>query len=127
VFMGMGEPFDNYEAVKQAINVLTDASGMGIGCRRITVSTSGCVDGILKMADEMHPAINLAVSVNAPTDEIRRRIMPVNRHWNMADLKLAMQVYEEKTKGEILVEYVLLQGINDSEQCADLLAEYLRG
>ena len=72
VFMGMGEPFDNYEAVMRAVAVMTDPGGLGFGPSRITISTSGRVDAILRMAKEADPALNLAVSVNAPSDEIRR-------------------------------------------------------
>ncbi len=127
VFMGMGEPFDNYDAVMRAVAVLTCSGGLGFGPSRITISTSGKVDAILRMAKEANPALNLAVSVNAPTDTIRNKIMPVNRQWNMAELKSAMLEYCADPRREILVEYVLLKGINDSLEAADLLAEYLRG
>jgi 23S rRNA (adenine2503-C2)-methyltransferase len=127
VFMGMGEPFDNYDAVMQAIAVMTDAGGLGLGSSRITISTSGNVDAILRMSEEADPALNLAVSVNAPSDTIRNRIMPVNRQWNMGELKSAMQKYCTHPRREIFIEYVLLQGINDSLEAADQLAEYLRG
>ncbi len=127
VFMGMGEPFDNYDAVMQAVAVLTDMGGLGFGPSRITISTSGRVDAIRRMTKEADPALNLAVSVNAPTNEIRNRIMPVNRQWDMAELKTAMQEYCSHPRREILAEYVLMKGINDSMECADTLAEYLRG
>jgi 23S rRNA (adenine2503-C2)-methyltransferase len=127
VFMGMGEPFDNYDAVMRAVAVLTDIGGMGFGPSRITISTSGKIDAILRMSREADPALNLAVSVNAPTDAIRNRIMPVNKQWGMAELKHAMQEYCAHPRREILIEYVLLKGINDSLEAADLLAEYLRG
>jgi len=127
VFMGMGEPFDNYEMVMRAVGVLTDMGGMGFGPSRITISTSGNADAILRMAREADPALNLAVSVNAPSDEIRRKIMPVNKQWNLAELKSAMQDYCSHPRREILIEYVLLRGINDSLEAADLLAAYLRG
>ncbi len=127
VFMGMGEPFDNYEAVMQAVAVLTDAGGLSFGPSRITISTSGKVDAILRMAREADPALNLAVSVNAPSDEVRNRIMPVNRQWNMAELKSAMAEYCSHPRREILVEYVLIKGVNDAPASADLLADYLRG
>jgi 23S rRNA (adenine2503-C2)-methyltransferase len=127
VFMGMGEPFDNYEAVMRAVAVMTDTGGMGLAPSRITISTSGKVDAILRMAKEADPALNLAVSVNAPSDEIRKRIMPVSKQWNMAELKSAMQEYCLHPRRKILIEYVLLKGINDSLEAADLLADYLRG
>lgn len=127
VFMGMGEPLDNYEAVMRSIAVLTEMGGLAFGPSRIAISTSGLVDGIRRMSLDADPALNLAVSINAPTDAIRNRIMPVNRHWNMAELKRACLEYCAHPRREILVEYVLLKGINDSLEAADLLAEYLRG
>jgi 23S rRNA (adenine2503-C2)-methyltransferase len=126
VFMGMGEPFDNYDAVMRAVAVFTDTGGLGFGPSRISISTSGRVDGIEKMTREADPALNLAVSVNAPSDEVRNRIMPVNRKWTMAELKSAMLNYCAHPRREILIEYVLLKGINDSLDNADELAEYLR-
>lgn len=127
VFMGMGEPLDNFEPVMQAIRVLTDSFGLSIGPSKIAVSTSGLVDKIDAFADRADPAVNLAVSVNAPTDEIRRRIMPVNRKWDMGQLKSAMERFCSHPRRQILIEYVLLEGVNDSLEHADLLAEYLRG
>lgn len=127
VFMGMGEPFDNYEEVMGAVRILTDPKGYGLGPSRITISTSGRVDGIYRMIDEVDPALNLAVSVNAPNDEIRKKIMPVNRKWNMAALKEAMLAYCRHPRRKIFVEYVLIQGINDAVEYADQLADYLEG
>lgn len=127
VFMGMGEPFDNYDEVMSSVAVLTDSGGMGLGPSRITISTSGKADAIRRMAREADPALNLAVSVNAPSDEVRSRIMPVNRQWNMAELKAAMMEYCAHPRREIFVEYVLLKGINDSLEAADELAAYLQG
>ncbi|MBA3957640.1 MAG: 23S rRNA (adenine(2503)-C(2))-methyltransferase RlmN [Parachlamydiaceae bacterium] len=126
VFMGMGEPFDNYDHVMEAIKVLLDAKGFGFGCRHISVSTSGCVDGIERFtyAEEMP---NLAVSINAPTDELRNRLMPVNRKYNLQQLHDAMRKYCEHTGREILVAYVLMKGQNDTLEHADQLAAYLRG
>jgi 23S rRNA (adenine2503-C2)-methyltransferase len=127
VFMGMGEPLDNYESVMQAIRVLTCSQGIGLGPSRITVSTSGVVDHIYRLIDEADPALNLAVSVNAPTDAIRAKIMPVNKKWDMKALKRAMIDYCSHPRREILAEYVLLDGVNDSLQHADQLAQYLQG
>ncbi|MBS0629922.1 MAG: 23S rRNA (adenine(2503)-C(2))-methyltransferase RlmN [Verrucomicrobia bacterium] len=127
VFMGMGEPLDNFEAVADAIDVLTDPAGLRFGPSRISVSTSGLVDKIDALAERVDPAVNLAVSVNAPSDEIRRKIMPVNRTWDMAALKEAMLRFCSHPRRQIFVEYVLLKGINDSLECADQLASYLRG
>lgn len=126
VFMGMGEPFDNLDAVIPALRVLTDPMGLGFGPSRITVSTSGHVDGIYRFMQEVDPAVNLAVSINAPTDAIRRRIMPVNVRWDMDHLKKTLLEYCANPRREIFFEYVLLKGINDSAECADQLAEYLQ-
>ncbi len=127
VFMGMGEPFDNLNAVLQAIRVLTDTFGCGIGMSRITISTSGRVDGIYRLIDEAHPAINLAVSINAPNDTIRGRLMPINRKFNMAALKEAMLAYCEHPRRSILAEYILIDGVTDQLEHAKELCDYLKG
>lgn len=127
VFMGMGEPFDNFEAVAQSVRVLTDPGGLGFGPSRITISTSGVVDGIYRMIEEVDPALNLAVSVNAPNDEIRNKIMPVNKKWNMGELKRAMLAYCAHPRREIFAEYVLMQGVNDGVCHAEELVRYLEG
>ncbi|MBS0614932.1 MAG: 23S rRNA (adenine(2503)-C(2))-methyltransferase RlmN [Verrucomicrobia bacterium] len=127
VFMGMGEPLDNLESVLLALKVLTDPRGLGIGPRHITISTSGHVDGIYQLIARADPALHLAVSVNAPSDEIRRKIMPVNARWNMEALKKAMLDYCAEGSREILIEYVLLENINDGLEHANLLAVYLSG
>jgi 23S rRNA (adenine2503-C2)-methyltransferase len=127
VFMGMGEPFDNYDQVMGAVRVICDPKGLGFGPRHVTVSTSGCVSGIYKFIEEGDAAPNLAVSVNAPSDEERNRLMPVNKKHDMAELYRAMKDYCESTGRQILAAYVLLAGRNDSLDHADRLAEYLRG
>ncbi|GAB4186222.1 MAG: hypothetical protein Tsb0015_03850 [Simkaniaceae bacterium] len=126
VFMGMGEPFDNFASVKKAIDILTDPGGMAFGASRITVSTSGAVDKIYAMMEEI-PSVHLAVSVNAPNDEIRTKIMPINRKWNMQKLKKAMRDYNVRKNKPILIEYVLLKDINDRLEHARELAAYLEG
>jgi len=127
VFMGMGEPLDNFDAVVRSIEVLTQDAGLAFGPSKISVSTSGLVDRIDELREAVDPAVNLAVSVNAPSDEIRRKIMPVNRKWSMGDLKGAMERFCAHPRRQILIEYVLLAGVNDSLECADQLSEYLRG
>jgi 23S rRNA (adenine2503-C2)-methyltransferase len=127
VFMGMGEPFDNLDVVLSALRILTDPMGLSFGPSRITVSTSGHVEGIYRFLKEADPAINLAVSINAPSDAIRRRIMPVNARWDMGDLKTALVDYCAHPRREIFFEYVIMKGINDAEECADLLAVYIEG
>ncbi|MFN4174225.1 MAG: radical SAM protein, partial [Parachlamydiaceae bacterium] len=125
VFMGMGEPFDNFDEVKKAISIMTDENGFGIGPRHITVSTSGRIDGIMRMKNELPSQINLAVSINAPTEAIRTRIMPVNRKFSMQALKEALIDFCRNSDRVIFAEYVLLAGLNDSLIQADELAEYL--
>ncbi len=127
VFMGMGEPFDNYDNVMKAIQVLTDPKGFGIGPRHITVSTSGVVDVLDRFTVEANQAIHLAVSINAPSDQIRSKIMPVNHKWSMEQLKEALNRYSSVGRREILIEYVLLKDLNDGIEHADLLATYLEG
>lgn len=127
VFMGMGEPMDNFDAVKQAIEVFSDLAGFAIGLRHITVSTSGRVDGIQRMMNECHPALNLAISINASNDLMRTKIMPVNRRYNMSQLKQVLEEYCRHPRRKILVEYVLLKEITDSPESADELADYLKG
>ena len=126
VFMGMGEPFDNYDAVMQAIRILNDPKGLAFGKRQISISTSGCVDGIERLMGEGEHAPNLAVSINAPNDELRNRLMPVNRKYNLEKLHQTMQTYCEKTKRQILVAYVLMRDQNDTLEHADQLAAYLK-
>lgn len=126
VFMGMGEPLDNYEAVMGAIEILTDVHGFALGPSRITISTSGLADQIYRLIEEADPAINLAVSINAPNDAIRGRLMPVNRRYDMGALKEAMEAYCRHPRRRILAEYILIAGKTDSLEDADELAEYLR-
>lgn len=126
VFMGMGEPFDNYDAVLQAARVLMDARGFGFGKRKVTISTSGSVEGIRRFSQEPD-APNLAVSINASMDIQRDKLMPINRKHAMMELYGAMQDYCGKTGRQILAAYVLLKGVNDSMEDADRLAAYLRG
>jgi len=127
VFMGMGEPFDNYDNVMGAVRILTDPLGFGYGKKHISVSTSGCVDGIERLMDDKGDTPNLAVSINAPTDELRNRLMPINRTHNLQQLHQAMDAYCRKTRRQILIAYILLQGVNDTLEHADQLAAYLRG
>ena len=125
VFMGMGEPFDNFDAVLQAVKVLTDPLGFGIGMRRVTISTSGDIQGILRFANEKNLMPNLAVSLGAPTDAIRAKLMPHRRYEPLAALHESMRTYCTQRQRQILISYVLLSGINDDPSLADLLAAYL--
>jgi len=125
VFMGMGEPLDNLDHVIQAVRVLGDQRGLDIARRYITISTVGLIDGIDRLARIDGGPLNLAVSLNAPTDTIRSRLMPINRTHPMAALKDALQRYPLPKKSSIFVEYVLIRGVNDQPAHARALSRYL--
>jgi 23S rRNA (adenine2503-C2)-methyltransferase len=127
VFMGMGEPLANYAAVVQSLRVFTDARlGLAYSPRRITVSTVGLVSGIEKLAKE-GLRVNLAISLHAATDDVRERLMPVNKSWNVAALMAALKKYPLAPRQRIFFEYVMLDGVNDSPAQAQALARLLRG
>jgi 23S rRNA (adenine2503-C2)-methyltransferase len=126
VFMGMGEPFHNYDAVMSAVALLNDPNGFGLGHRHITISTVGLIDRIDLFADE-HLQVNLAISLHAPNDRIRSSIMPVNRKFSTDELLAACERYIAKTHRKVFFEYVMLAGVNDSAACARELAERMRG
>jgi 23S rRNA (adenine2503-C2)-methyltransferase len=127
VFMGMGEPFDNFDNVTQAVRVLTDPIGLSLGMSRITLSTVGRTEGIRRLAALSWRRINLAVSLNAPNDEIRSKIMPINRAEPMADLRAALLDYPLRSCQFFMIEYVLIPGVNDAPDHARQVAEFLRG
>ncbi|GAC1305493.1 MAG: 23S rRNA (adenine(2503)-C(2))-methyltransferase RlmN [Vulcanimicrobiaceae bacterium] len=126
VFMGQGEPFANYDAVMDAVRLLNDPNGFGLGHRHITISTVGLVPQIERFADE-GIQVNLAISLHAPTDAQRSSIMPVNRRYPVADLLRACDVYVEKTRRKVFFEYVMLEGVNDDDDSARALARLMRG
>jgi 23S rRNA (adenine2503-C2)-methyltransferase len=126
VFMGMGEPLDNLDAVARAIRVISDPHGLAIALRYITVSTAGMADGIARLAALDFPRLNLAISLNAPNDAIRSALMPLNRTHPMATLRQALARFPLHGREAILVAYVLIRGINDHENHARELARYLR-
>jgi len=126
VFMGMGEPLDNFANVVQAIRILSDPRGFDIARRYITVSTIGNIEGIQKLADLDWPTLKLAISLNAPNDTLRSRILPTNRRWPMAKLKETLVKYPLKHSSAIMIEYVLIKDVNDSREHARELAEFLR-
>ncbi len=126
VFMGMGEPFHNYDAVMGAVALLNDPNGFGLGFRHITISTVGLVPQIEKFSDE-GIQVNLAISLHAPTDERRSSIMPVNNRWPVAELLGACERYIAKTNRKIFFEYVMLEGVNDDDDSAKALARLMRG
>ncbi len=126
VIMGMGEPLLNYPNVLAAINLMTDDKGMSISPRRITLSTSGIVPGIKKLAEE--PVIpNLAISLNATTDAVRDRLIPINKKWNLAVLLEACRSFPLERRRRITFEYVLIEGVNDTTEDAQRLVRLLRG
>ena len=125
VFMGMGEPFDNFNAVIQAVRVLSDQRGLDIAQRYITLSTAGRVDGIEKMATLEMPHLKLAVSLNAPNDRLRSQLMPINKAVPLDRLREALMRYPLKKGYDIMVAYVLMPGVNDGTECARQLADWL--
>jgi 23S rRNA (adenine2503-C2)-methyltransferase len=126
VLMGMGEPLANYAATWQAIETLTDERGYNLGARRITLSTVGLVPGIRRLAGEALP-INLAISLHAPDDVLRNRLVPVNQRYPLGELMAAVREYAQKTKRRVTFEYALISGVNDSDQHARQLGVLLHG
>ena len=125
VFMGMGEPLANFENVMRAIRIVNAPWGLGIGARHITLSTSGLAPQIKKLADEPLQ-IRLAVSLHGATDEVRNQIMPINRKYNIETLLSACDYYAERKKQRLTFEYILIAGVNDSDEQAHLLAQHAR-
>src|SRR5205823_6534785 len=122
VYMGMGEPLNNYDASLSAARTLIDPNGFGISPRRVTISTCGVVPKIDELAQEGLP-INLAVSLHAPDDRTRTAIMPINRKWGVEEVLAASARYVKRTKRRVTFEYVMLAGVNDSDAAARELAE----
>jgi 23S rRNA (adenine2503-C2)-methyltransferase len=126
VLMGMGEPLDNYEAVLRFLELVSSKEGMNIGMRHISLSTCGIVDKIYDLAEKKYQ-LTLSVSLHAPNNRIRSRIMPVNRRWDIDELLKACRYYIQQTGRRISFEYAMMEGVNDSAQCAEELARRLRG
>ncbi len=126
VFMGMGEPLANYEAVVKALRLLTQPGAFGYSPRRITVSTVGLVSGMQKLAKE-NLKVNLAVSLHATTDTVRERLMPVNKSWPLEDLLATCRRFPLPVRQRMTFEYVLLDGVNDSPEDAIRLTRLLKG
>ena len=126
VVMGIGEPFDNYDNIMDFIRIINSPFGVAIGARHITFSTSGLVPMIKRYADE-DLQTNLAISLHAPNDELRNKIMKVNKAYNISELIAAINEYIEKTNRRVTIEYVMLSMVNDSEENANELADLLRG
>lgn len=126
VFMGMGEPLVNYEPVVAAIRVLREPRGLNIGARRITVSTSGVVPQMRRLADE-GLALGLALSLHATTDAVRDELVPINRKWPIAEVLETAREYGRKTGRRVTLEYTLIAGVNDSAEDAERLCAFARG
>lgn len=126
VVMGCGEPFDNYEALLRFLELIHHEEGKGLSLRNITVSTCGLVDRIRSFADLDLP-VTLAISLHAPNDEIRRKIMRIAQAVSMDELMSACRYYIEKTNKRITFEYLLIRDLNDSSKCAHQLADRLKG
>lgn len=124
VFMGMGEPFNNSDQVFESLRRLMDPEGFALGARHISISTCGIIPGIQRLAKEA-PQVNLAISLHAPTQELRSKIMPVAKAYDLNRLMNAIKDYLSHTNRKVMFEYVMLKGINDSTEQAEKLAELL--
>jgi len=124
VLMGMGEPLHNYDNVLQALRILNSNEGFNLGARHMTISTVGVVPAIRKLSQEQLQ-VNLAISLHAPTDELRGQTMPINRKYPLEDLFAACKDYIAETGRQVTFEYVLLSGVNDTPEHAQQLAELL--
>lgn len=126
VLMGMGEPLDNFNNVIKFLSLVTSEDGLNIGARHITLSTCGIVPKIYELA-ELRLPINLALSLHAPTDEMRTKTMPVNKKYPISDVLDACNYYAETTGRRITYEYAMINGVNDSDDCAEKLGQILKG
>ncbi len=126
VFMGMGEPLLNFDNVKKAVKIMTHRDMLDLSTRKVTVSTVGVVPGIERMAKEMN-RVKLAVSLHATTDEQRERIVPLNRKWPIGKIMEALRRYPADNNRRIMIEYVMLKGVNDSLEDARRLVKLIKG
>ncbi len=126
VFMGMGEPFHNYEATLRAIDILNHPQGFALGARRMTISTVGLVPQIRRFTEEKRQ-VNLAISLHAADDDLRSSLIPVNRKYPLADLLAAVRAYTAATHRRVTFEWALIRGVNDTETQARRLAALLQG
>ena len=125
VVMGIGEPFDNYDNVMNFIKIITHPKGIAIGTRHITVSTCGVIPGIKKFMNEQGQ-VNLAISLHAPNDEIRNKIMPISKAYKLEELMETLKEYEKSTNRRITFEYIMLDKVNDSAENAKELANLIK-
>lgn len=126
VVMGTGEPFDNYDNVIDFVRIVNHPKALAIGARHITVSTCGIVDKIIQYGKE-GLQINLAISLHAPNNEIRNRLMKINKKYPIEEVISAVKIYEKEANRRVTFEYILLKDINDSLKCADELSDLIRG
>ncbi|MFA6190580.1 MAG: 23S rRNA (adenine(2503)-C(2))-methyltransferase RlmN [Candidatus Staskawiczbacteria bacterium] len=123
-FMGMGEPFLNYENVWEAVKIFNDYKYFNIGVRSISISTAGIIEGIKKLSDEkLH--VNLAISLHAPNDKLRSQLMPINKRYPLEEVLKTVDQYIEKTKRKVMFEYVLIKDVNDTDEHARELAKIM--
>lgn len=125
VYMGMGEPFLNWENVSESLKNLINPELFGFGSRSISVSTAGIPEGIAKLAEEF-PQVNLAISLHFADDQKRSEFMPINKKYNLENLKTALQKYFQKTNRKVFIEYILLNNINDSRDDAEKLSRFVK-
>lgn len=126
VMMGMGEPLDNFDNSIRFLKLVSNEKGMNIGLRHISLSTSGVVSGIKRLKEYNFP-ITLSISLHAPFDDMRSSIMRVNKKWSIKELLDACKEYQKQTTRRISFEYALIDGVNDSNECAERLSEILKG
>ena len=126
VIMGIGEPFDNYKNICNFIEIVNNSNGINIGSRHITVSTCGIVPKIYEFS-EFPYQVNLAISLHAPNDNLRNTLMPINKAYNLKDLMEAIDYYISKTNRRVTFEYIMLDKINDTCECAMELSKLLKG
>lgn len=126
VLMGIGEPFDNYDNVMNFIDIINDPKGIELGARHITISTSGLVPKIKEFTNQ-DKQVNLAVSLHAPNNEIRNKIMPINKAYKIEELIKSIKEYVDKTNRRVTFEYIMIKDVNDSDKLAEELAKSLKG
>ncbi|HVW28987.1 MAG TPA: 23S rRNA (adenine(2503)-C(2))-methyltransferase RlmN [Polyangiaceae bacterium] len=127
VFMGMGEPLHHYDETARAIRLLTHPEGAGMSPRRITVSTVGLVPGVRRLGEDFDGKVGLALSLHAPNDEVRNRIVPMNRRYPVREVLDAVRAYPLPKRRRVTIEYILIAGVNDGPAHAAELARALRG
>ena len=126
VVMGIGEPFDNYDNLIKFFEIINNPKGLAIGARHITVSTCGLVPKVLEFSN-FPLQINLAISLHAPNNELRDKIMPINKAYPLEKLIPAIKTYLERTNRRVTFEYILLKDINDTKECAEELSRLVKG